>query len=493
MPITLAELFAGIDCHGLETEHQAIVIRSIVTDSRQANPGSLFVALGGQNTHGILFTADALARGAVAILASEAPLNSLGTRLNHMAWITTSHPRTILSELAQRLYGFPAKRLRLHGVTGTNGKTTTVYMLNHILKSVDSSTAIWSTNSVEGIPDPFRPHMTTPDAPELHRFLKDAIDHGARDVIMEVSSHALAIGRIDGLRFETGAITNITPDHLDFHGSYANYREAKASFMRYISPTGFTALNADDGEVVKLAKNAPVSVTLFGFAENADVRAQILELGIGFSRWEWWRNGQYQAEVRLPIPGQHNIANALAALSMATHLGIDPEQASRSLQAFVPAPRRLETMQIGDVTIISDVAMNRASYDAVMQSVELMGRPFVVVNAIRGNRGVRINEDIANILADWNDRLGFAPVVLTLSQSILSRLTVDYRVRSEEVEAFLVAADKRKMALTLYDELPDAIAKASARLAPGHILLLLGTFGMDDGLDLVKSQILRLR
>ncbi len=474
-------------------EHQSIVIRSIVTDSRQADAGSLFVALPGQKTHGIRFAQDAITKGAVAVLTSEDPPSSLSGPLNHVAWITASRPRQILGELAQRLYGFPAKSLRLHGVTGTNGKTTTAYMLNHILRSDGLSTAIWTTNSVEGIAQPFRPHMTTPDAPELHRFLSDAKKHGAVDVVMEVSSHALALGRINGLQFETGAITNITPDHLDFHGSYAHYKQAKASFLRYIPPGGLVALNADDPEVSGLAENASVPLTRFGFSEGADITAQVLELGTESSLWRWWRNGQYQAEILLPVPGHHNIANALAALSMATHLGIDGPRASGFLTTFVPAPRRLETIQIDDITVISDVAMNRASYDAVMTSVELMNRPVIVVNAIRGNRGIKVNEDIANILADWNERLRFAPVVITLSHSHLAGLTVDYRVRPKEVDAFLSAARKRKMAVKVYEELPDAIIAASRRLRGHDILLLLGTFGMDEGLDLVRTEIFRPR
>ncbi|MCL4352761.1 MAG: Mur ligase family protein, partial [Firmicutes bacterium] len=188
MPCSLADLFDGIPCQGLLPTHRQIVIDGIACDSRQVEPNNVFVALQGHNTDGRLFIADAIARGAVAIVSAVPSDPTAHRTIQNIPWIHVPDPRAPLPTLAQRAYGFPAKKLRLHAVTGTNGKTTTVYMLAAILAQAGHRVAFWTTNSVEGIAKPFRPSMTTPDAPQLHRFLREALDRGAQDVIIEVSS-----------------------------------------------------------------------------------------------------------------------------------------------------------------------------------------------------------------------------------------------------------------------------------------------------------------
>lgn len=484
---TLRELFDGTPCRILASYAPETVIRAIVTDSRRAVPGALFVALPGQKTNGLLFVRDAVARGASAVLAPEPPDAAV---VSAVPWICTDNPRALLSDLAARLYGFPARELTLHAITGTNGKTTTAYMLAHILRRMGRRLAFWTTNSVEGMGStPFRPHMTTPDAPELHQFLRQARNQGAEDVVIEVSSHALQLGRVRGLGFKSAAVTNITPDHLDFHGTFTEYVKAKASLLASIQPDGMVALNADDPIVSTFAPHPPVRAVRFGMSLGAEVRAELEELGISHSLWRWVFGNRLEPEIRLPVPGQHNVMNALCALTMAVHLGVDAIEAASSLEDFTPAPRRLETIQIGDFTVTSDVAMNRGSYDAVMKSVMALRRPLVVVNAIRGNRGIAVNADIADVLADWDDLLHFAPVIVTASESHVNRLSVDYRARSEEVSAFADSAHNRGLSLEYHNELSDALDSALKRLNTGGVLLLLGTFGMDDGLKMAETKL----
>lgn len=489
MSVPLTQLFSGIACQRISSHDQTVSIQTIVTDSRRAGTGCLFVALPGQRTDGLLFVRDAVARGAAAVLADSLPDAALRAAAQDVPWICAPNPRALLPELAARLYRFPAKEATLHAVTGTNGKTTTVYMLAHLLAGMGRNVAFWSTNSVEGIAEPFRPSMTTPDPPDLHQFLREACDRGAEDILLEISSHALQLGRIDGLRFKTAGFTNITPDHLDFHGTFERYREVKARLLRYVEPDGVVALNADDLNIASLASESSAAVSLYGMGPDADVRAEILDLGVDFSRWRWFHHGRYAGEVRLTVPGVHNVMNALSAIAMALHMGLDAEEASRALGDFAPAPRRLETVQLEDFTIVSDVAMNRGSYDAVMQSVAAAARPVVVVNAIRGNRGVEVNRDIADVLADWNERLRFAPVVATLSETRISRLSVDYWVRPEEQMAFMDSAHRRGLAVDMHSELEDAIDAAIGRLPHGGVLLLLGTFGMDDGMAVAQKKL----
>jgi UDP-N-acetylmuramoyl-L-alanyl-D-glutamate--2,6-diaminopimelate ligase len=375
----------------------------------------------------------------------------------------------------------------LHGITGTNGKTTTVYMFAHILRKMGRRVAFWSTNQVEGIASPFRPSMTTPEAPDLHRFLREAWDRGAQDVVLEVSSHGLELSRVGGLSFRCAAITNITPDHLDFHESFASYVRAKARMKEHLASPGLLAVNADDPVVMSIAAQAPVPILPFGFSNEAQLCAEVLERQAHAIRFRLSYRGQVLGTSVLPVPGDHNVMNAMAAIAMALELGLAPGQAASILEDFVAVTRRLETLRVGPVTLISDVAMNQASYDAVMRTAGALKEPLVVVNALRGNRGPVVNQEIAEVLATWDASLHFAPVIVTASQARVHHLSVDYRVRHEECDAFMRAARARGLTVDFQAELEPALRHAVDRLDQGGILLLLGTFGMDDGLSVAQA------
>lgn len=489
MACSLGALFEDIACQGLSSQHKGIIIDAIATDSRLTPQKSLFVALRGQKTDGALYIGDAVSRGAIAVLApleAQPPAN-----IGAVPFIQVIDPRAMLSRLSQRLYDFPARSLRLSAVTGTNGKTTTVYMLAAILSQSGRKVAFWTTNRVGGIRRPFRPMFTTPHAPELHRFLRDAADAGADDVIIEVSSHALELGRIEGLTFETIAITNITPDHLDFHGSFAQYARAKASLASYLCADGVAFLNGDDPVVTAQLPDFPHK-KYFGYGSGRSMRARMLEQQAQYTRWQWLVDERELGEIRLPLAGPHNVMNALAAAGMGLHLGASSSTIIAALEHFVPAERRLQTVDVGHFTILTDVAMNRGSYEAVMSTIEQLGRPCVVVNAVRGNRGTAVNRDIAKVLADWNDKLQYGPVFVSLSESYLAHLPADYRVRPEELAAFSDEAQKRQLPIEVFSELEDAMEAAVSRLPDGGILVILGTFGVDEGLEMALTR-LRLR
>ncbi|PSR21078.1 MAG: UDP-N-acetylmuramyl peptide synthase [Sulfobacillus acidophilus] len=489
MSCTLSELFFGLCDHNLRHADLGVIVDNIVVDSRRVQPHDLFVALPGQHADGFAYIPHALNQGAAAVLAARAPTAAIRKTYPKVPWITCSDPRTLLSELSARLYHYPARAVTLHAVTGTNGKTSTVYMLAHILRHQGLATAFWTTNQVEGIQTPFRPQMTTPDPPDLHRFLREAGERGARHIIIEVSSHALQLRKIAGLTFQTAAFTNITPDHLDFHGSFESYVQAKASLLQYVSSKGGLALNHDDDQIRAFAATATAPVTFFGMDRDADLQAHVDSWGVDYTQWQLLYRRRPVARIRMTVPGSHNVLNALAAIAMAMHLGCDAAAAAHSLQDFVLPPRRLETIQAGRYTIMSDVAMNRGSYDAVMRAVAAVHKPLVVVTALRGNRGALVNRDIAYALADWNQALHFEPVLATLSDANLMRLPVDYRVRSEEQQAFMDAAHERNLSVRLFSELSQALDAAIARLQSGSVLLLLGTFGMDDGLEIARDRL----
>ena len=472
----LGDLVRALDVAGFGSGWQDVRITGLALDSRRTAPGDLFCALAGENAHGLAHWPDAEARGARALLLDRGatpPTRSVG--------IQADRPRQVLAAMASRLYGNPAADLRLIGVTGTNGKTTTVHMVHQILEAAGRQSGYWSTAWVDGGRGPFRPQMTTPEAPDLQAFLAKARDSGATDAVLEVSSHGVVLDRLAGLRFRAGVATNMTPDHLDFHGSFAAYRAAKERFIAELPADGHAILNASDPVVRTFSRSSQARVVMYGWGAGCDVGAEAVTVDAVSARFRLFVGGAAVTWVNLPVPGRHNVLNALAALAATLTDGIPWQVATAALQRFEAPVRRLEPFVVGPYTVINDVAMNQGSYEAVMAAMRDLERPLVVVNALRGNRGTEVNRAIAETLARWDRELHFAPVVGTTSDPEVARLSVDYRVRPEELEAFLDAADAAGLAVSIHRTLGSAVEEGVERVPPGGVLLLLGTFGMDDG------------
>jgi UDP-N-acetylmuramoyl-L-alanyl-D-glutamate--2,6-diaminopimelate ligase len=483
----LLEEIRATDVTPFGPDWATVPVARIAQDSRDVGPYTLFVALRGQNTHGIRYWPEAKRRGATALLLGHdtaPPEDAVG--------IVAGEPRRLTALIAARLEGEPARFLRLTGVTGTNGKTTTVAMLTQILREAGMTPAFWSTAEVGGgAVRPFRPAMTTPDAPTLQRFLRVAREHGATDAVLEVSSHAIALERIVGLPFAAAVVTNVTPDHLDFHGTFAAYRDTKQRLVEMLPGTATAVLNADDPVVCRFGDRTRAAVAWYSLTGPADAYATGIAGRpdrIAF-RLHW--AGEDPIVVELPVGGRHNVANALAASLVARAYGIPLATVGRALTRLVMPVRRLEPVTVGPYLVVNDVAMNRASYDNVLATVATADRPLVVVNALRGHRGPTVNRDIAAVLAHWDRRLHFAPVIVTSSADAVEDLAVDYRVRPDEREAFLQQAAQDGLACSVHETLRDAVAEGVDRLAPGGILLLLGTFGMDAGPALAVQRLRR--
>lgn len=466
---------------------EGVTVSGLAIDSRAVAPGDLFFALRGRRHDGCRFIPEARARGAAAVVV---PMDA--GPVDGLPGLRAADPRLTLPAVARRFYGDPARRLRIAAVTGTNGKTTTAAMVAAIMAAAGERVGYLTTAEVFTGIRRFRPDHTTPEAHDLHAWFREMADAGIGYVAMEVSSHAVVLERTRGLSFRAGIVTNVTPDHLDFHGSFAAYAAAKRSFVERLGPEAVCILNADDPVVRGMAYAARVPVITYGLGD-AVLQATAVEQGpegTGFALQvrahlpllSGGALGPCSLPVRMPVVGRHNVHNALAAAAAALAEGVDPEAVRRGLASFRPPARRLETFRVGDRTVISDVAMNEGSCEAVLATVAALGfRRVTVVSAVRGNRGPEVNAAIARVLGRWNRRLGFAPLIVSLSRSHVLRYRPDYRVRPEELAAFVEAAAEEGLEVSVHEELPSAIAAGVERLAPGGVLLLLGTFGMDDG------------
>lgn len=497
MPLPLAALLA--DLPGLRRtfgDLSGLLVSDVQLDSRRVLRGSVFVVAPGRHEHDD-HVPEALARGATAVVVPagrEPPPGVPGAEVED--------PRAAFSRLAAAIHGRPSERLRVVGVTGTNGKTTVAAMTAQALGAGGLRVAHWTTDGVWSGRRRFRPVFTTPEASDLHRFLQEAADAGCTEACIEVSSHAVVARRVADVRFAAGAVTGVTPDHIDFHGSFEAYLEAKAAFLRSLPPGAPCLFNRDDDGACRAAAGIAAEAVSYGFHADADLRgtdpdvrpdgaACTVEAGARL-RGLWPAAAALPGPVRLelPITGRHNLQNGLCALGLALALGVPGEAALGALRQLRPPARRLAMRRIGPYTLVDDVAMNEASFDAVLAAVAATGAVGVVaVVALRGNRGEEIQARIARTLARWQPHLRFGPLLVSLSHTALAEYDLDHRVRPEEVTAFTAAAGSGGLACEVFEELDAAVDAALVRLRPGGTLLLLGTFGMDRGLALAERRL----
>ena len=248
-----------------------VTIRGVVVDSRDVEQGYVFVAIEGEKTDGNRFVDDAVARGASAIVSERAP-RALAPSASRVAWIQTPEPRKAAGLLAAEVAGHPAKVMDLVGVTGTNGKTTTAFLVDGLLSRLAPPSLMLGT-VVAKLGDEARPtRHTTPEAPTIQSFLAEGLEAGCRRGVLEVSSHGLALSRLEGTEFEVAVFTNLSRDHLDFHRDMEDYFQAKRLlFTRYLRAKGTAVIGIDDTYGERLASELDVETVTYGLSSTADL------------------------------------------------------------------------------------------------------------------------------------------------------------------------------------------------------------------------------
>ena len=327
----------------------AVTVRGITADSRLVEPGDLYVALPGAARHGAAFVPQALEAGAAAILTDAAGREMIAQA--GVPVVVVGDPRRDMAGIAAQIYGCPADALSIFAVTGTNGKTTTTFLLDAALRASGHRAGIIGTigffSDGRPLPTP-RNTVTTPESPELHAVLARLREAGADSVAMEVSSHGLALGRVDSIRFDVAAFTNFGRDHLDFHSDEESYFEAKASLF---SPTRtrHAVINLDDPRCRTLVKRigGAIPVTTVSLDNpSADCWASAVEPEPSGEARVTARLGGRKYHFRLNLPGDFNVRNALTALAMLAAVGVDVEAAATGL-ATARVPGRMQRVDLG--------------------------------------------------------------------------------------------------------------------------------------------------
>lgn len=469
-------------------------VADVTCDSRRVVPGSVFVAIRGFALDGHDFVDDAIARGAVVIVA-ERPVPVP----DNVTLVQVAASRQALAALAAAFYGHPSRRLRLIGVTGTNGKTTTAFLIRALLKAAGHRTGLIGTvcNYVGDEPRPVV--RTTPEAPELQRLLADMVAAGCTHAVMEVSSHALALGRVDFCEFDAAVFTNFSQDHLDFHQSLDEYLAVKATLFSRLEPgpeaftpegrpARYAVVNGDDAAASRIAAACRVPVHRFGFAGpafaegaaplaqgaasagapvSAGVQADDIVIGpSGVSFTLVWPGGRLP--LRLNLPGRFNVANALAATAVALAEGITPAVIATTLAQVEPVPGRLEAVDAGqEFSVFVDYAHTPDGLGTVLRTVRELqpDGQLIVVFGCGGDRD-RAKRPLMGRLAGE-----LADYVIVTSDNPRSENPDDI------IRQIVAGVEQAGMPRDRYWSEPDrvrAIARALALADSGDIVLIAG-------------------
>jgi UDP-N-acetylmuramoyl-L-alanyl-D-glutamate--2,6-diaminopimelate ligase len=343
-------------------------LSGITLDSRSVEPGDLYVALPGARVHGAAFCADAVASGAVAVLTD--PDGRARAQASGVPVFVLADPRGRLGEIACWLYGDPSSRLRLIGVTGTSGKTTSTYLIEAGLRAAGHLTGLIGGVELRVGPQRLASSLTTPEAPDLQGLFAVMAERGVTAAAMEVSSHSLALGRVAGTAFDVAVFTNLSQDHLDFHTDMEDYFRAKASLFM---PPVIGVVNIDDKYGRRLAKSALVPVTTFSAAgaDDADWHAVDVRSGADGSTFRLIGPGGIEADVSVGLAGVFNVANAVGALVALVEAGIRLEDAVAGVAACPGVPGRLERVASAGlgVTAFVDYSHKPGAVEAVLRSL----------------------------------------------------------------------------------------------------------------------------
>lgn len=375
----LAELVRGLAVAAPLGAAADVEATGVQHDSRAVAAGDLFVALRGERFDGRAFAAEAAARGAVAAAGEGQSPAGLA-----IPWLTTANPRALLGPLAARAYGHPDQELTMAGVTGTNGKSTVATLLAAIFEAAGLRAGFIGTLGYRLGDRAFPGERTTPEASDLFRTLREMRRAGAAAAAMEVSSHALTLGRVEGAGFDVAVFTNLTRDHLEYHGDMEEYFSAKRRIFGYLKPGGRAAVNLDDPYGRRLAAEMPDALT---YGEGGRVSARDVELTTSGIRavFATPRGG---LAVRSPLLGRYNLENLLAAAAGAEALGLPHEAIARAFAAQRPVAGRMEPVLRGQpFPVFVDYAHTEAALDAALKSArDLSGGRVAVVFGCGGER-----------------------------------------------------------------------------------------------------------
>lgn len=467
--MTLAEMLQGLEGHIEILACQgdlAVPVQFVTDDSRAVRPGSLFIAAKGEHVDGHAYIPAAVRAGATALVAQQSPA-TIAVPTVHVA-----DSRKAIGLLGSCFHGNPSARLRMIGVTGTNGKTTITYICKALLEAVGRRVGLIGTVAYQIGVDSFPASHTTPGALELQQLLARMAEHTCDTVVMEVSSHALAQDRTSGCEYDVAVFSNLTQDHLDFHRTMEEYFQAKLRLFTGLTgqgkPRKRAIVNGDDPNGLRIRASCPAPVWTYGVHRGADLRAEQVRLSLAGSRFlAGTPAGSFSVETHLV--GEHNVYNLLAAIGVALHEGATPDQVREAISTVRNVPGRFERVMAGQpFTMVVDYAHTEDALVRVLAAADALktGR-IITVFGCGGDRDRGKRPKMGRAAVQFSD-----VVILTSDNP----RTEDPLLILEEVEAGVKEALRARPAVQ-YRKIPDrreAIAAAVHEARPGDMVLIAG-------------------
>lgn len=480
----LEKLLEGVKKIDLKNFDQNMDIKGIANHTDDVGEGFLYVAIKGYITDGHIYTEKAIENGAVAVVVEDF-VDEID-----LPQIKVENTRKALSKMSDNFFASPSKELRMVGVTATNGKTTTTYMLDKIYEKAKIKAGMIGSVVVK-IGNETRPSLlTTPESVDIQKQLRIMKDANVERVSMEVSSSGLELYRANDIDFDIVTLNNLSREHIDQHGTFEKYWAAKSSHIKNAKKEAYAVLNLDDEYSASLIDKTDAKVITYSLTEKkGNLYCDDLSLDTGRAEFRVVINEAFKAldgstvegefRVALGIPGYHSVANSMAAITVALIDGISVESIKLGLKEFSGVERRFQYIYEEDFVIIDDHFANRGNINVTLETLKYMTyENFHLVYAIRGSRGVTVNRENAETIADWKDKLGLKEIIATRS---VSDVTIKDVVSQEEEKVFNEIMEENGIKVIFFEELKDAIAYSLKDVGKGDIVMLAGCQGMDHG------------
>ncbi|MBN1913932.1 MAG: UDP-N-acetylmuramoyl-L-alanyl-D-glutamate--2,6-diaminopimelate ligase [Candidatus Omnitrophica bacterium] len=450
------------DCRVL-SESDDFEVTSITCDSRKASCGTLFVAVKGLRDDGHEFIQEAIKKGAQAIVVEKMrfPHADIQSGPNKIAVISVRDTRLALADLAAEFYGRPSQKVKVAGITGTNGKTTTTYLIESILKEGGYSPAVLGTVNYRFKEKIFPSSNTTPGPLELQSLLAQIVKEKIDYAIIEVSSHALDQNRTQGIDFHSAIFTNLSQDHLDYHRTLEDYFQAKAALFRNLKPGAFAVINEDDACSKKLKAETAARVVTYAIEKQADIFARDIDFGLSRSEFLLVTRDEKDI-VNTGLIGRHNLYNVLAAVAWAKEAGITFDKIKSGIEKFYSVPGRLEKIETQrGFSVFVDYAHTEDALKNVISALRQISlKKIIVVFGCGGERDKTKRPKMGRVVSDLAD---FAVITSDNPRSEEPGKIIEEIKTGINKDNYCVIADRR-----------EAIEKALSLAGPEDIVLVAG-------------------
>lgn len=491
----LEKILSEIDILDKKNFDKNLNILGIANHTNNIREGFLYVAIKGFLSDGHTYTAKAIENGAIAVLVEEFVEGI------DIPQIRVENTREVLSKASDNFYESPSKNLRMIGVTATNGKTTTTYMLDKIFEKANIKAGMVGSVVIKLEGETIPSLLTTPESVDLQKYLRIMKERAIEQVAMETSSSALELYRVNDVDFDIVALNNLSREHIDQHGTFEKYWEAKSSLIRKAKASSYAVLNLDDVYSSSLINKTDAKVITYSLTkEKGNVYCKDLTLENGRARFTIVVNEPFiniegnkvdgQFSISLKVPGYHSVANSMSAIVISLIDDIDIKYIQQGLKEFNGVERRFQYIYEDDIVIIDDHFANKGNINVTLETLKYMDyKNLHLVYAIRGSRGVTVNKENAETIAQWKEKLGIHKIISTRS---IGDVTSKDIVLDEEEMIFNKIMKDNDIEVVFFEKLKDAINYSIDESVEDDIIMLAGCQGMDHGgriaLELLKEK-----